>query len=341
MSSNASLASEAADILCELLTSDLQKFPHSAKDIAQAVEQWRQVHEIESSVPLWHALTPLIAWGYAQPWADHIDETTLLHKWCHIVSRNEEDTFNADTAMLFTETATEILAVIPDSKKSIFAVASFGALHRVLAVYFDHDYQQDDDDYNLQVDEVSRMMVGLGALANVEPDALSTWDNTPLTKAYMALVHDIWGMTAKRGDDAIALGYFLDSALPDTFKRTVLFGMDGATWADTVALSPETLSAFLPSTEAERAAIIPWQTLPWNGSVPLSKTQVENSMKINMALAQALCPQLSTHMHLLDSEEFWTSRDFIRHVAKMQSPGHIDPTMDFSQGNDVGSVFSN
>ena len=84
---------------------------------------------------------------------------------------------------------------------------------------------------------------------------------------------------------------------------------------------------------------MPWQTLPWNGSVPLSQNQVEHSMKINMAMAQALCPQLCTHMHLLDSKEFWTSRDFIRRIAQMQSPGHLDPTVDFSHGDDVGAFF--
>ena len=43
---------QSADILRELLTSDLEKFPHSAKDIAGAVKQWRQVHQIDSDVPV-------------------------------------------------------------------------------------------------------------------------------------------------------------------------------------------------------------------------------------------------------------------------------------------------
>ncbi len=341
MLSPASIDPQSADILRELLTSDLEKFPHSAKDIAGAVKQWRQVHQIDSDVPLWHALTPMLAWSYAQPWADQIAEETLVHKWCHIVSRNEKDTFNADSAMVFSETAAEILAVVPETKKAAFASAAFSAVHRVLGTYFKHDYQQDDDDNSLPVEDISRMMVGLGSLASVDPTALSTWDKTPLSTAYLSLVYDMWGMAAKRGDDAITLAHFLDSALPETFKRSTLFALDGATWAEAAALFTPALSAFIPATEAERAAIIPWQTLPWNGSVPLSQNQVEHSMKINMALAQALCPQLCTHMHLLDSKEFWTSRDFIRHIAQMQSPGHIDPNLDFSQSDDVGSFFSN
>lgn len=340
MPSTATLAPKASDILRELLTSDLQTFSHSAKDIAQAVEQWRQVHEIESSVPLWHTLTPLLAWSYTQPWADQIDENTLVHKWCHVVSRRERDTFNADTAMVFSETAAELLAIVPESKKSTFAVASFGAVHRVLGTYFNHDYQQDDDDNNLPVEDITRMMVGLGSLASIDPTALSTWDNTPLSTAYLELVYGMWGMAEKRGDDTIALDYFLNSALPETFKRTTLFAMDGITWAEIAALCPQTLLPFLPSTEEERAAIIPWKNLQWSGSIPLSKGQVEHSMKINMALAHALCPQLGTHLHLLDSEEFWTSKDFIRHVAQMQSPKHTVPTLDIPVNDDVGAVFS-
>lgn len=247
---------QSADILRELLTSDLEKFPHSAKDIAGAVKQWRQVHQIDSDVPLWHALTPMLAWSYAQPWADQIAEETLVHKWCHIVSRNEKDTFNADSAMVFSETAAEILAVVPETKKAAFASAAFSAVHRVLGTYFKHDYQQDDDDNSLPVEDISRMMVGLGSLASVDPTALSTWDKTPLSTAYLSLVYDMWGMAAKRGDDAIALANFLDSALPETFKRSTLFALDGATWAEAAALFTPALSAFIPATEAERAAIV-------------------------------------------------------------------------------------
>ncbi len=327
-----------ADILRELLTSDLKKFTHSAQQTADAVKEWRQAHGIDSGVPLWHALTSVLAWSYAQPWAEQIDECTLVHKWCYIVSRNEEDTFNADTAMLFSENAAEIFSVIPEDKKPAFAVASFSAVHRVLGVYFDHDYQQDDDDHCLDPGDVAHMMVGLGTLANVAPDALSTWDKAPLHTAWLSLAYDMWGMLPKRGDDATTMAYFLDSSLPEAFKRTALFAMSGDTWANMTASCASALAAFLPQEEHERATVLPWVNIRW-GLSP-SAHLVDRAMRVNTALAQAFCPLLCTHLHLLDSEELWTSKDFILHMAQMQAKTNAAPTLPLPNNEEVGAIFS-